>query len=145
MATIVEGNKVRVHYRGTLDDGTEFDNSHERGEPISVEVGSGQVIPGFDNALLGMQVGESKTVTIPPEEAYGPLLDQARTEVDRSLFPQDLQLSEGMPVPLATEEGHKLLGRIIGLTEEVVTVDLNHPLAGQTLNFEIELVEVEQD
>jgi len=145
MATIVEGNKVRVHYRGTLNDGTEFDNSHERGEPISVDVGSGQVIPGFDNALLGMQVGESKTVTIPPEEAYGPLLDQARTEIDRSLFPQDLQLSEGMPVPLATEEGHKLLGRIIGLTEEVVTVDLNHPLAGQTLNFEIELVEVEQD
>jgi len=72
-------------------------------------------------------------------------LDQARTEIDRSLFPQDLQLSEGMPVPLTTEEGHKLLGRIIGLTEEVVTVDLNHPLAGQTLNFEIELVEVEQD
>ncbi len=144
MTTIVEGNKVRVHYRGTLNDGTEFDNSHERGEPISVEVGSGQVIPGFDNALLGMQVGESKTVTIPPEEAYGPLLDQARTEVNRSLFPEDLQLSEGMPVPLATEEGHKLLGRIIGLTEEVVTVDLNHPLAGQTLSFEIELVEVEQ-
>ena len=141
--TIAQGNKVQVHYRGTLDDGTEFDNSHERGEPISVEVGSGQVIPGFDNALLGMQVGESKTITLQPEEAYGPVLENALTNIRRNLFPEDLQLVEGMPVPLTSEDGHKLLGRITALTEEQVTVDLNHPLAGQALTFEIELVGVQ--
>ncbi|NDF34023.1 MAG: FKBP-type peptidyl-prolyl cis-trans isomerase, partial [Euryarchaeota archaeon] len=119
MTTIAEGNKVRVHYRGTLEDGTEFDSSYERGEPIEVEVGSGQVIPGFNNALLGMKVGESRTVSVPPEQAYGPVLEEALTEINRNLFPEDLQLLEGMPVPLTTDQGHKLLGRIQSLTEEV--------------------------
>jgi len=143
--TIAQGSKVQVHYRGTLDDGTEFDNSHERGEPIQVELGANQVIPGFENALLGMAVGESKTVTLQPEDAYGPTLDNALTEIRRNLFPEDLQLAAGMPVPLTTEDGHKLLGRITELTEEVVTVDLNHPLAGQALTFEIELVSVQDE
>lgn len=141
--TIAEGSKVQVHYRGTLDDGTEFDNSHERGEPIQVEIGARQVIPGFESAILDMKVGESKTVTLQPDEAYGPTLENALTNIRRNLFPEDLQLVEGMPVPLTSEDGHKLLGRITALTEEQVTVDLNHPLAGQALTFEIELVGVE--
>ena len=145
MANITDGNKVQLHYRGTLDDGTEFDNSHERGAPIEVEVGAGQVIPGFNNALLGMDIGDKKTVTIPPDEAYGPLLEHAKTEIKRDLFPEDLQLTEGMPVPLATEEGQRILGRIEALSDELVTVDLNHPLAGQTLTFEIEVVGTVED
>ena len=142
MTTAEKGSNVRVHYRGTLTDGTEFDNSYERGNPIEFQVGAGQMIRGFDNAVNGMNVGDTKTVTLAPDEAYGDVRPEANTEIPLTAFPDDLELVEGMPVPLATDQGHKLMGRVSQLNEQTVTVDLNHPLAGQELNFEIELVEV---
>tara|TARA_R100001440_G_scaffold1712_1_gene5425 strand:+ start:640 stop:1149 length:510 start_codon:yes stop_codon:yes gene_type:complete len=137
-----EGTSATVHYRGTLEDGSEFDNSRTRGEPITFTVGSGQMIPGFNDAVEGMTVGENKTVTLTPDQAYGDVNPEAQTTFPKSGFPADLDLVEGMPVPLRTPDGRTLVGRLTEQQEETVTIDLNHPLAGQTLQFEIELVEV---
>jgi peptidylprolyl isomerase len=142
MTTAEKGSNVRVHYRGTLTTGEEFDNSYERGTPIEFQIGAGQMIRGFDTAVEGMTVGSKKTVTLTPDEAYGDTNPEASTQMPVSAFPDDLELTEGMPVPLATQEGHRLMGRIETVSEDTVTIDLNHPLAGQELNFEIELVEV---
>ena len=116
-----DGNTVTAHYRGTLKDGTEFDSSRSRpgGEPIEFTVGSGQMITGFND--------------INPE---------AQTTISRSSFPADINLVEGMPVPLRTPEGRTLYGRVTDHTDDTVSVDLNHPLAGHDLQFEIELVSV---
>ena len=138
-----KGTQVKVHYRGSLQDGTEFDNSYGRGEPIGFQVGAGQMIRGFDNAIVGMSVGEKKTITLTKDEAYGDIVEDAHTEIQRTAFPEHIALTEGLPVPLATPEGKSLMGRISQLNETSVTVDLNHPLAGQDLQFDIELVEIE--
>tara|TARA_Y100001937_G_C7123244_1_gene333672 strand:- start:1656 stop:2150 length:495 start_codon:yes stop_codon:yes gene_type:complete len=142
ITTASEGTNATVHYRGTLEDGSEFDNSRTRGEPITFTVGSGQMIPGFNDAVNGMTVGENKTVTLTPDQAYGDVNPEAQTTFPKSGFPADLELVEGMPVPLRTPDGRTLVGRLTEQQEETVTIDLNHPLAGQTLQFEIELVEV---
>ena len=143
MSVVEDGNQVQVHYRGTLADGTEFDSSYERGEPITVQVGAGQLIPGFNDAIVGMTVGEKKEVTLSPDEAYGPRNPQALTEISRDSFPEQLELQEGMPVPLADGNGNRVMGRLSEISEATVTVDLNHPLAGEALNFEIEVVDIE--
>ena len=103
------------------------------------------MIQGFDNAVVGMTVGEKKSVTLTKDEAYGDVVEEAHTELDRSAFPEHITLTEGLPVPLATPEGRSLMGRITQLNENTVTVDLNHPLAGQELKFDIELVEIEEE
>lgn len=141
LTTATHGATVTVHYRGTLEDGTEFDNSHTRGAPIEFVVGSGQMIAGFNNAVDGMSVGDTKTVTLSPDEAYGEVNPEARTTFPKSGFPDGLELTEGMPVPLRTPDGRTLMGHLVEQQEETVTIDLNHPLAGQTLQFEIELVQ----
>ena len=138
-----KGNQVKVHYRGSLQDGTEFDNSYSRGNPIGFRVGAGEMIGGFDAAVVGMEVGDKKTITLTPGDAYGEINAGATTEIPREAFPEELELSEGMPVPLASADGQRLVGTIRSLNEGVVTVDLNHPLAGQELKFDIELVEIE--
>ena len=142
LTTATEGADATVHYRGTLEDGSEFDNSRTRGEPITFTVGSGQMISGFNNAVDGMTVGETVTVTLTPDQAYGDINPEAQTTFPKSGFPEGLDLVEGMPVPLKTPDGRTLIGRLTEQQEETVTIDLNHPLAGQTLQFEIELVEV---
>ncbi len=142
LTTATEGASATVHYRGTLEDGSEFDNSHTRGEPITFTVGSGEMIPGFNNAVAGMTVGETVTVTLTPDQAYGDVNPEAQTTFPKSGFPEGLDLVEGMPVPLKTPDGRTLIGRLTEQQDESVTIDLNHPLAGQTLQFEIELVEV---
>ncbi len=143
LTTATEGADATVHYRGTLvEDGSEFDNSHTRGEPITFTVGSGQMIPGFNNAVDGMTVGETKTVTLSPDQAYGDLNPEAKTTFPKSGFPDGVDLREGMAVPLRAPNGQTLIGRLTEFQEDTVTVDLNHPLAGQALQFEIELVEV---
>tara|TARA_B100000683_G_scaffold145933_1_gene141492 strand:+ start:894 stop:1322 length:429 start_codon:yes stop_codon:yes gene_type:complete len=135
------GQTVSIHYIGTLDDGTEFDSSRNRGEPISVQVGTGQVIPGFDAALQGMTVGEVKNVSLSPDEAYGSHDEQAVQTVPKSAFPEDFQLIEGIQVQGQGPAG-PILATVQSWDESTVTVDMNHPLAGKNLNFEIELVSV---
>lgn len=141
MAQAQSGDIVRVHYRGTLADGTEFDSSHGR-EPLEFQVGSGQVIPGFERQVEGMAVGEVAVVTIPASEAYGPRDERQIQEIPRSALPADLILEVGTGLTATTREGREIPLTVIGLTDDTVTVDGNHPLAGRDLTFELELVEI---
>lgn len=140
--TVKNGQKVSVHYVGTLDDGTEFDNSRTRGDTISFEVGSGQLIAGFDSALPGMTVGEVKKVSLAPAEAYGDINPQAVETVPKAVFPPDMPLQVGGMVQGRAPTGQPVVARINAIEEESVTLDMNHPLAGKNLNFEIELVSI---
>ena len=141
MSTVENGNTVSVHYTGTLNDGTQFDTSQGR-DPLSFQVGDGQVISGFDNAVVGMVVGESKTFTIPAEEAYGLKNEDAIQEVSKTRFPEGYDAEVGQTVTGQNEVGQKFQALIIAETEETVTLDFNHPLAGQDLTFNVELVSV---
>ena len=136
---VENGHKVSVHYRGTLTDGTEFDNSRTRGETLNFEVGNGGMIRGFVEAVLGMTVGESKTVSIPPEEAYGPVQPEAFQQVEAAAFSNIPDMEVGGLVQGNGPQG-PFVAKVAGITDTHVTLDLNHPLAGETLNFEIELV-----
>jgi peptidylprolyl isomerase len=133
------GDTVKVNYRGTLSDGTEFDSSEGR-EPLEFVVGSGQVIPGFDTAVLGLQRGESVTVTIPAAEAYGDHDDEGLQQFPIGSFPSAPEV--GWAVELSGPEGQRVPATVAGVDEEFVTLDFNHPLAGQDLTFDITLVEV---
>ncbi|GAA4528715.1 peptidylprolyl isomerase [Chelativorans composti] len=141
MAQAQTGDIVRVHYRGTLADGTEFDSSRGR-EPLEFQIGSGQVIPGFERQVEGMSVGETTVVTIPADEAYGPRDERQVQEIPRSALPPELTLEIGTGLTATTRDGREIPLTVIALTDETVTVDGNHPLAGRDLTFELELVEI---
>ncbi|HXF04209.1 MAG TPA: peptidylprolyl isomerase [Blastocatellia bacterium] len=136
-----KGSVVRVHYTGRLRDGFIFDTSRGS-EPLEFVIGSGMVIPGFERALLGMQAGEKKTVEIQPEEAYGPYIEEFVKEVPRADLHVDFPLEEGMTLELHTESGRVIPITVTRVTNDTVTLDANHPLAGQTLIFDIEVVSV---
>jgi peptidylprolyl isomerase len=138
---IKQGDEVKVHYTGKLDDGTVFDSSQGR-EPISFKVGEGQVIPGFENAVEGMEVGESKTVTIPSEQAYGPRREDMVVTVEKDKFPDGVDPEEGQRFQVGSSEGQSVPAVVTDVSGEEVTLDANSPLAGQDLTFEIEVVEV---
>jgi len=142
MTTATQGDSVQVHYRGTLNDGTLFDSSHDRGEPISFTVGAGQMIQGFDDAVYGMTVGEVKNITLTPDEAYGDTDPDAITQLDKSTFPEGFGFNDGDKIPLSGPGGAHFIGTITEIRDDDITVDLNHPMAGKDLNFEIELVEI---
>ncbi len=140
MSQAKTGDTVKIHYTGTLDDGTEFDSSANR-DPLQFELGSGQVIPGFDKAVEGMAVGEQKTVNIPPEDAYGPRQDQMVQKVPKSALPDDLEPTEGMTLQARQNEQTVNL-TVVAVDDDSIVVDGNHPLAGRVLNFDIELVAI---
>ena len=137
----VTGDTVRVHYKGTLNDGTCFDNSEGR-EPLEFVVGEGQVIPGFDAAVTGLEIGEKTTVTIPAAEAYGEHSGEGVQTFPRDAFPPDSDPQAGWAVELAGPDGQKVPAIIKSVSDEEIVLDFNHPLAGQDLTFEIELVEI---
>lgn len=139
---VEKGNNVKVHYTGTLTDGEKFDSSYDRGETLNFTVGSGQMIQGFDDAVLGMEVGETKNITISPDMAYGDRYDEAIQSVGRENFPSDFQVEIGGMVQGSTAEGMPIQATIVGEDEENIILDMNHPLAGKELNFKIELVEI---
>jgi peptidylprolyl isomerase len=141
MAQAVTGDTVRVHYTGTLDDGTVFDTSSGR-EPLEFTIGSGQVIPGFDSAVDGMNPGDSETVKIPTEEAYGPRREEMMLEVDRAQVPAELNPQVSERLEIKQQNGQSVPVTVTAITETLITLDGNHPLAGQALTFEIELVEI---
>lgn len=138
-----ENNKTaKVHYTGTLADGTVFDSSRER-EPLAFEVGAGQVIKGFDDAVVDMAEGETKTVTIPAEEAYGPRHDELVIEVEHSQFAEGVSPEVGMQLQASNgEDQPPTVVTVTEVGEEKVKLDANHPLAGEDLTFEIEVLEV---
>jgi peptidylprolyl isomerase len=141
MSHAKSGDTVKIHYTGTLDDGTQFDSSAGR-DPLEFEVGSGQVIAGFDKAVEGMAVGDSKSVRLEPDEAYGPRHDQLVQEVDRSMLPDDLDPKEGMALQSSSPDGQVMQFMVTDVSEQSITVDAKHPLAGQALSFDIELVDI---
>jgi peptidylprolyl isomerase len=141
MTQAKQGDTVKVHYTGKLDDGTVFDSSVERG-PLEFTLGAGNVIAGFEQAVTGMNQGESKTVTIPSEEAYGPHRPEMEVQVGRKQFPPDLNPQVGQQLQVKQGDGEVLIVLVTGLTGDKVTLDANHPLAGKDLTFEIELLEV---
>ena len=135
------GDTVKIHYTGKLDDGTQFDSSAGR-EPLEFQVSSGQVIPGFDKAVEGMTVGDSKEIRIEAAEAYGERQDQLIQEVPKSALPDEIDPAVGMALQSRSPEGQVMQMTITDVQSESITVDANHPLAGQALNFEIELVAI---
>jgi peptidylprolyl isomerase len=141
MTTVKEGNTVRVHYTGTLDDGSVFDTSKEK-EPLEFTLGQGQIIPGFEEAVVGMKVGESKSVHIAAENAYGLHRDELVVDVPLDQLPQDLNLEVGRKLQMRQTNGQSIVVTVTGISEKEVTLDANHALAGQDLKFEIELVEI---
>jgi len=141
MNLIKEGHNVTVHYKGTLSDGSEFDNSRSRGTPLEFEVGSGQLIKGFDEAVRGMGFGEVKTFKLAPDDAYGHFNPAAVQEYPKGAFPEDYEFVIGATVEGHSPEGAPLVAKIVSSTEDTVTLDLNHPLAGKDLTFEIEVLD----
>lgn len=143
MQTAKKGDKVKVHYHGKLNDGTTFDSSEGRG-PLEFEIGSGQVIAGFDEGVTGLSVGEKKTVEIPVDQAYGPVSENHIFDFPKSQFPEEMidQLQIGMPLQMQTEAGHPVQVTIKEIKDDSVVLDANHPLAGKDLIFDIELVEI---
>ena len=141
MAQAKKGDTVTVHYTGTLEDGTMFDTSAER-EPLKFTVGGGEVIAGFDLAVLAMAPGEKKVTVIPAEEAYGEHSKDLVTEVDRARFPADMELELGQQLQVGLQDGNQAVVMVVDLSDASVTLDANHPLAGQQLTFELELVDI---
>mgnify|MGYP001348085626 CR=1 FL=1 len=142
MSKVESGNNISVHYVGTFTDGEKFDSSRDRGEALTFEVGAGQMIPGFDAAVVGMTIGETKTVTINPGDAYGERNEDAIQEVSRTNFPEGFELVEGATVSGRDQDNRPMIAKIISFNEENVNLDFNHPLAGKKLNFEVELVSI---
>ena len=139
--TVEMGDKVVLHYVGTLEDGEQFDSTYNRGAPVEVELGSGNLIVGFEKAVLGMQVGQKKSISLVKEDAYGEINPGALVTVPKEGFPSDFPFDKkGVVVPLRNENGQEFFGRLKDVGEENVIVDLNHPMAGKDLNFDIELI-----
>ena len=141
MQQVKSGDKVKVHYHGRLTSGETFDSSTGR-EPLEFEVGSGMVIKGFDDGVTGMKIGEKKTVNIPAEFAYGAKNPEMIIEYPKAQFPQDMQIEIGMPLVMSSASGQQFQVKIYEIKDEVVMLDANHPLAGEELIFDLELVEI---
>ena len=139
MAQVKQGDTVKVHYTGTLADGTVFDSSDGR-DPLQFTVGGGQVIPGFDDAVDGMAVGEQKTVTIPCQQAYGEVQNELVMTVPLEQVPPDLKIEVGMMLEMGGTQGEVLRVTVVEITASTVILDANPPLAGKDLTFALELV-----
>ncbi|HIK67031.1 MAG TPA: peptidylprolyl isomerase [Flavobacteriales bacterium] len=142
MSKVENGNTVSVHYRGTLENGTEFDNSRARGETLSFQVGSPGLLAGFSSGVVGMAVGEVKTVNVAFDEAYGPRNEEALQTIPKDAFPPEFEFVVGTSVQGNQPNGQPVTAKICSDDEDSVVLDFNHPLAGEDLTFEIELIEI---
>ena len=141
MTTIDQGNTVRVHYTGTLDNGDVFDSSVGK-KPLEFTIGKGQLIPGFENAVIGLSEGEKTEVHIPAKEAYGEKQMNLIGKVPITELPEGITPEIGMRLQSKTPEGYAMVVKIIDISDEDITLDANHDLAGKDLNFEIEVIEI---
>ncbi len=135
------GDSVKVHYTGKMDDATIFDSSVDR-EPMDLTLGENEVVPGFEDAIVGMLPNESKTITIPADKAYGAHNPEMVVTVDRAQFPQDLEPQVGQQLQMRQEQDQVIVVVVTDVSESNVTLDGNHPLAGKDLTFDIQLVEI---
>jgi len=141
MQQVKQGDKIKVHYHGKLTSGETFDSSAGR-EPLEFEVGSGMVIKGFDDGVTGMKVGEKKTINIPSDEAYGPVNPDMLMDFPKERFPADMQMELGMQLMMSDPSGQQFPVKINEIKDDVIVLDGNHPLAGEELIFDLELVEI---
>ncbi len=140
---VKNGDKIKVEYTGKLNDGTVFDSSEQHGQPLEFVVGSGQIIKGFDEAVVGMELNEEKEFKVEPKNAYGdpnPMLIQ---KIPREKLPSNVDIKPGMMLGLQTPDGQQLPARVADVNEKEVTIDVNHPLAGKELNFSIKVIAIE--
>ena len=145
MSKAKKGSNVKVHYVGTLNDGSEFDNSYKAGDPLGFKVGDGQLLKKFDEAVIGLSVGDKKTITLSPEDAYGQPVPEAVQNVPKEAFGGEIdKLQVGGSVQGQNKEGRPLVGKVEAINESDVTLNLNHPLAGESLNFNIELIDIDK-
>lgn len=141
MAQAQHGDTVKVHYTGKLDDGTVFDSSVDR-EPLEFTIGEGSIIPGFEQAVVGMAKGESKTEVIPTENAYGPYVEEMVVTIDRQQMPAEIEPEVGQQLHIQQPDGQLVPVMVTDVSNSTVTLDANHPLAGEDLTFDIQLVEI---
>lgn len=141
MSKVKDGNTVKVHYTGTLKDGSVFDSSVER-EPLEFKIGEGQLIPGFEKAVIGMEEGDKTKVDIPVKEAYGEAREELVINVPKDQLPEEVEPEIGMQLQVNQPDGQPVPVRVAEISDDELTLDANHPLAGKDLSFEIELVEI---
>jgi len=138
---IKKGDIIKVHYTGTFNDGTVFDSSETQGRPMKFEVGARQLIEGFDSSVLGKEVGDEYSIMLEPTKAYGEYNESLTEQVPKTQFPKEPKPQVGMMLQLMGPDGHSATATIKNISEEIITIDLNHPMAGKTLNFKIKIVE----
>ncbi|MDZ7741158.1 MAG: peptidylprolyl isomerase [Bacteroidota bacterium] len=141
MTKVKDNDKVKVHYTGKFKDGQVFDSSLER-EPLEFEVGKGQMIPGFEKAVVGMEKGEKKEINLSPDEGYGEKREELTQEVNKDQLPEDLEPKVGMQLQSRTPDGNEFRVTVAEIKDDSILIDANHPLAGKELVFEIELVDI---
>jgi len=141
MAAAKRGDTVKVHYTGKLEDGTIFDSSTDR-EPLQFTIGEELLIPGFEEAIIGMSPGETKTAVVSADQAYGPYREEMVLEVDRTQLPPELEPEIGQQLQMQQPDGQVVLIKIVDVSDSVVKLDANHPLAGKDLTFDIQLLEI---
>jgi len=141
---VKKGSKLKVEYEGKFEDGEVFDSSShgDHSHPLEFEVGAGNVIKGFDDAVLGMKKGEEKEFTLEPDEAYGQPNPELKQDIPRDVLPKDQKPEAGMILMMTTPEGHQMPAKILEVTEDKITLDLNHPLAGRKLIFKIKILDI---
>jgi peptidylprolyl isomerase len=142
VAQAKSGDRVMVHYSGSLEDGTIFSSTYEEDEPFEFTIGEANVLPSFQNAVIGMNEGETKTISVPPEDGYGEHKTEFVLKMERAQAPPDLELEVGKRLQIRLNDGTTRVVTVVAITEDSVILDANDPLAGKTLKFEIELVEV---
>lgn len=141
MAIVKEGDTIRIHYVGRLEDGTVFDSSENRSS-LEFTVGDGEVIPGLEHGVIGMNLGETKTITIPPDLGYGPYLKERVFEMERKKIPGNFDIEVGLRLQMYRADGMPIMATVVGISEDTLTMDCNHPLAGKTLIFETTVKEI---
>ena len=137
-----KGNKVKVHYTGKFKTGEVFDSSVERQEPLEFEIGAGQMIPGFDQAVEGMEVKTSKQIVVPAADAYGPYMEENKVSIERDKIPADIEPKVGMQLMVHDKDGNQIPVLVEDVSENAVMLDGNHPMAGKDLIFDIDLLEI---
>lgn len=144
MTKVEQGSKVKVEYEGKLDDGTVFDSSKhgDHSHPLEFEVGAKQVIPGFESAIVGMELNEEKDVTLEPKDAYGDVNPEAFKKFPKDMLPPEQDPKPGMMLALQSPDGKQFPAKITEVGDKEITLDLNHPLAGKTLHFKVKVVEI---
>jgi FKBP-type peptidyl-prolyl cis-trans isomerase 2 len=141
MSAAKAGDTVQLHYTGKLEDGSTFDSSAKR-EPLEVTLGQNRVIPGFEEAIIGMLPGDEKTVKVPPEKAYGDRREDLVVDFERSRVPSEVDVQLGKSLNLQTQSGQSVAAQVIDVNDDVIKLDANHPLAGQDLTFDIQLLAI---